>query len=312
MSNMHFVNLDSSETAFFARELEHIKARSYDKLFPEYLGLSLFNVATDQGEGANWITYRSYEETGRAKIIANYADDLPRADIRGKEKITPVRSIGICYGFSRQDIRASIREGKGLDARLASAARRGNDQLVDDIIFYGKEEYGLDGLLNNPAIPQASVPADGTGGSTLWSSKTPDQVLRDLNLIVNDIVTNSNGVEIPNTLLLPLSQYTYIASTPRSAVSDTTILDLFVLSNPYIATKADVIPVPKLAGAGENGGDVMIAYRKDPDKIETQIPMPFMQYAPQERNLYIEILCESRIGSVIPYYPRSVNIGEGI
>ena len=30
----HFVNLDANENAFFARELEHIKAKTYDVDFP--------------------------------------------------------------------------------------------------------------------------------------------------------------------------------------------------------------------------------------------------------------------------------------
>ena len=52
---------------------------------------------------------------------------------------------------------------------------------------------------------------------------------------------------MPNTVLLPVAQYTLIASTPRSTASDTTILEYFIQNNPFITT---VDWVPELAGAG--------------------------------------------------------------
>ena len=42
-------NLDANETAFFERELEHIKARSYDVIYPEFMALDLIPIETDAG-----------------------------------------------------------------------------------------------------------------------------------------------------------------------------------------------------------------------------------------------------------------------
>src|SRR3546814_5621101 len=61
--------------------------RSYDIKFAPMKALSLMPVSSDAGEGAEAITYRSFEETGMARIISSYADDLPRADVRGMEFI---------------------------------------------------------------------------------------------------------------------------------------------------------------------------------------------------------------------------------
>lgn len=309
MEKIHSLNLDASETAFFARELESVKARTYDIKFAPMKGISSFPVSSDAGEGADAITYRSYEETGMARIISSYADDLPRADVRGQEFISPVRSIGCSYGYSHQEIRAAAHANKPLTTMQASAARRANDQKVNQLIWFGDDNYGLKGILNNANIPSASVPNDGVGPSTLWTTKTPDQILRDLNLITNGIVDLTKGVEFPNTVLLPIEQYTLIASTPRSSTSDTTILQYFLQNNPYI----DMVDwIPELKGAGPMGVDIFLAYDRNPEKIETQIPMPFRQYPPQERNLNFEIPCESRFGGVLVYYPLSLSIGEGI
>lgn len=309
MEKVHSLNLDASETAFFARELESVKARTYDIKFAPMKALSLMPVSSDAGDGAESITYRSFEETGMARVISSYADDLPRADVRGKEFISPVRSLGCSYGYSHQEIRAANFANRPLTTMQASAARRANDQKVNELAWFGDTDYGLLGLLDNPNIPATTVPNDGTGPSTLWTTKTPDQILRDLNLITNSIIDLTKGVETPNTVIMPIEQYTLIASTPRSSTSDTTILAYFLLNNPYI----DVVDwVPELKGAGTGGVDLFIAYDRNPDKLEIQLPMPFRQYPPQERNLNFEIPCESRYGGVLIYYPLSLAFGEGI
>lgn len=300
---------DAGETFFFARELEYIKSKSYDIEFPEMKAFKHLPISTEAGEGAVVITYAQFEELGIAKVIESYANDLPRADIRGKEYSTPVKSIGCSYGYTVQEVRSAIYVGRSLTQRQANAARRANDQLVNKYAWYGNDVYRILGIFNNTNIPATPVPADGTGGTTEWVNKTPDQILRDLNQITNSILDVTNGVEMPNTVLLPVAQYTLIASTPRSSVSDTTILEYFIQNNPFITT---VDWVPELKGAGPGGVDVFLAYDKNPDKLTMEIPMPFTQYPPQERGLEFVVPCESRYGGVIIYYPLSLSIGEGI
>ena len=68
---------------FFAKQLAHIKTKAYDKEFPELSGLKLFPQTSDTDEGASYTEYYSYEPVGFAAIIANYASDLPRVDVKG-------------------------------------------------------------------------------------------------------------------------------------------------------------------------------------------------------------------------------------
>jgi len=303
------LNFDAGETAYFARELEAVKSASYDIKFPELMAFSIFPISSDTPEGAQSITYNQYESTGKARIISNYADDLPTANIMGKQFISAVKSVGISYQYSQDDLRASLMTGKGLPQRIADAARLGNDQKVNDLAFFGDDDYNIFGLFNNPNIPSASVANDGVGPSTLWSTKTPDQIIRDMNDLVNGIRVLTKDVERANTLLLPISQYAFISSTPRSSTSDTTILDFFKRANEDIK---DVIAIEQCAGAGPLGVDVMVAYNRNPGKLTLEIPMPYKQYNPQERNLNLYIPCESKFGGLLTYYPLSMSIGEGI
>lgn len=52
-----FINLDANESIFFERELEHVKARSYDIKYPEFKATMLIPVSTEAGPGAETITY---------------------------------------------------------------------------------------------------------------------------------------------------------------------------------------------------------------------------------------------------------------
>ena len=142
---------DSAEDAsvFFARELDHVKAQSYDVEYPELTALHLFPQSSEADPGAETITYYTYDKTGLAKIIDNYSTDLPRADVTGKPSFAKIKSIGDSYGYSAQEMRASRLAGKSLDARKGESARYQIDALTNKIAWCGDEESGLMGVLSD-------------------------------------------------------------------------------------------------------------------------------------------------------------------
>lgn len=317
MSNkIQSINLDDATTIFFARELEYIKARSYDVEYPALKATQLIPVSSEADPGAEVITYQQYDKVGMAKIISNYADDLPASDVKGKEFTARVRPIGSSFSYNIQEIRNAQMAGKPLEQRKANAARRSVEQKINKIAWFGEEEYGLQGFVDNPNVTRVKVADNDDSTSTKFEDKTPDEILKDMNDLANNIVDLTNGVEMPNTLLLPIKQYTHIASTARSKNSDTTILEYFLMNNPFIDT---VEWVNELKGAGVGidgviaaGEDVMIAYDRNPDKLTLEIPQDYEQFAPQERNLAFVVNAHARTAGVIIYYPLSVAIAEGI
>ena len=129
---------------FFAKQLAHIKTKAYDKEFPELSGLKLFPQTSDTDEGASYIEYYSYEPVGFAAIIANYASDLPRVDVKGTPHRAEIVNIGDSYGYNVQELRACRRNAvlgimKSLDAVRAEAARRVYDVKVNHLIWNGDE-----------------------------------------------------------------------------------------------------------------------------------------------------------------------------
>ncbi len=303
---------DADGAVFFARQLEHIKSKSFDVLYAELQARSLFPVSNEGGIGVTTITYRTYDMVGAAKIINAYANDLPRADVAGKETTIPVRSVGTSYGYSLDEIQASQLTGVGLDQRRSNASRRAVEQVVNDVAFVGDAASGLPGLFDNPNIPTGAVVDPGAG--TEWVNKTPDQILFDVNDLFADIFETTKMVERPNTLLLPPNQWSFIASTPRSANSDTTILQYIVQNSPYIASESDIIPVNECAAANNVllSTDAMVAYDRDPDKLQLEIPVE-LEYLPvQMEGLEFIIPGRNRLGGLNIFYPLSLAIGTGI
>lgn len=304
--------MDADGAVFFQRQLEHIKARSYDVKYAELKARMMFPVSNEGGPGVTSITYRTYDQSGAAKIINAYADDLPRADVAGKETTIPVRSVGISYGYNLDEIQASQLTGMPLDQRRANAARRANEQTVNDVAFFGDAESDLPGLFSNPNIPTGAVVDPGAG--TEWVNKSPDQILFDVNDGFADIFETTNMVEQGNTLAIPPNQWSYIMSTPRSSNSDTTIAQYLVQNSPYLNSLEDIVPLNECAAANNPllSEDAMVIYDRNPDKLQLEIPVELEMLPIQQKNLEFVVPGRSRLAGLNIYYPLSLSISTGI
>ena len=299
---------DANESMFFARQLEAIKAQTYDVKRANLNALQLMPVSTDVPEGATTITYRQYDTVGMAKVIANYANDLPRADVTGKEFTSNIRSIGNAFGYNTQEIRSAIFAGVNLPARKAMAATRAHQEKINALAFTGDADHGLPGLISNTNVPEVTLLADGTGSAKTFASKTADKIVRDVNALVNKIISQSKGVHRATEVWMPVEQYALIATTQNSTASDTTILQFLQQVHPGVTFRQ----VVELDGAGASGADRMYAIENSRDNWAIEIPMMMKMYSPQQKGLEFEVPVESRFGGVIIEYPLSMCFADGI
>lgn len=302
-------NEDANETVFFARQLEHVKAQSYDKKYPAYKAQQFIPVNTGVDEGAKSITYESYDGNGQSKFIADYADDLPNVEVSGTEFTTPVRQHGNEYQFSNQELRASRMAGKNLPTRKADRSRQAYEQIVDDTAWLadGSTQWrGLTGILYNPSVNIDPAP-NGT-----WASATPDQIIADVNFAINNPLDVTNGVEMVDTCLLSVERYTVLSST-RLTDTGETILSFLQKVHPGVTfdhvAKFKDITTPS---TGTGTTNIILTFKSDPSNLTLEIPMPYTQHPAQPRNLAQVVPTEGSTGGVIIYYPLSVQIVEGI
>ena len=298
-----------------ARELDYIKAQSYDVEYPELTALSLFPISNEVNPGAETVTYYSYDKTGVAKIINNYATDLPRADVKGKPSTGYVKSVGASYGYSVQDMRASRMASKSLDVRKAEAARYAVDFELNRIAWAGDKENGLIGVLSpENDIPLYAVP-NGASGKTSWESKTADEILADLNGMQKQVSRTTKNVERPDTLALPADVYIDI-STRQIPNTGYTVKKFLLENAPYLK---DIVSAAELQADAEDtnpyaaqGKNVALLFKKDARKMSIEHPLPFYQHPLQTKGLEIVVPCEARTAGAIIYYPLSALIAVGV
>jgi len=300
--------LDANESAFFKRQLEYIKTRTYDTKFKQLKAYQLIPISTEAPAGADTITFQKYTNVGFAKIIADYSQDLPRADVYGEEETIKVRTIGSSYGYNVKEIRRAQMAGTNLNDRRANSARRAVDSKINAIAFSGDSNYNISGLISYPGITEYTLPADGTGSSKLWSTKTPDQIVRDLSNLTMTPVDLTNGVEAPDTLILPIAKYNYIANTRMTDGDSKTILRFFLDNNPYIKK---VEWVTELKGAGVGATDRMMVYPNDPNTLTLEIPLMFEQLPEQWKGLEAVVPCEAETAGILVYYPLAIAYADG-
>lgn len=302
------LHLDADEKqVFFGRQLEHVKATAYEVKYKNLYATELIPVSNEAPSGADTITFRKYGKAGIAKVVSDYANDFPRADVYGVEETVKVRSLGSSYGYSIKEIRRSQMTGANLDTRRATAARRAIDELLEKIAFSGQPENNIQGLLNYPGISEYTLQADGTGNSKLWSKKTPDQILRDVNGLLSYVNEVTNGRERPDTLLLPIAQYNAIAGTRIG--NESTVLK-FILAN--IEQLTTIRPLGELKGYGAGGADRMFVYVRDPENVTLEIPQPFEQIGADKKGMEYEVPCHMETAGVICYYPLSMAYADGL
>ena len=303
------MRLDSNESVFFNRELAYVKARSYDAKYAELKGLSLIPISTEAGAGINEIIFHQYRGVGFAKVIADYAKDFPRVDIYGEEKAVKVKGIGDSYGYSIKEIRASQRTGKNLDQRRAITARRAHDEMMNRMALKSNTADGTFGLLDFPGITEVTLQADGTNSSKTWASKTPDQIVRDINDLVSAVMEPTSAREVPDTLLLPIAQYNDIATRRIGEAGEKTLMRYILDNSPYIK-RIDWLSELKNFGAG--GTNRALVGRFDEEHLTLEIPQPFEQFEAQQEGMEFTIPCHSECAGTIIYYPLAFAYADGI
>jgi hypothetical protein len=297
---------DSQVGLFLARELEAILTRVFEVEYADIKYSQLLPISSEVGPGQDSFTYRVFDKQGSMKIIGDRASDLPRADVLRKEVTHPVRSIGGSFGYTIQETRAAaLVPGMNLEQRRANAVRRAYEEKMQQIAYFGEPAANIKGFFNNSQVDKI-VPDKwfDTGGVTT------DEILELLNELPTRIVQNSNMKEQPDTLLMPYNVYRIISTRPRSATSDTTLLEFFLRTNPYITSIEPINEIEASKSGGFLSKDRMIAYNRTPDKLQFHIPQPLEFFPPERRGLEYTVAAHARVGGMALYYPKSVMVLE--
>jgi hypothetical protein len=286
---------------FLERQLEHIRPQVFEVAYADIKYPTILPVTSEAGNAAQTFTYRIMDSTGEFKLIADAADDLPRADISQVEKSINIRSFGGSFGYTVQELRAAQMANISLEQRRATAVRRAYEEKVESVAMFGESTVNLAGFFNNSTVDIIASDRWFTGST---ASGTAQDMLELLNYGVSAIINASNMKEQPDTILMAYEDYNKVSTTRNSDSSDVTVLEYFLRTNPYIR---NVEPINQL----DKDNSVltvnrMVVYKRDPEKVQLHIPQPLELFPPQQRGLEFIVPAHARVGGVALYYPKSV------
>ena len=159
---------------------------------------------------------------------------------------------------------------------------------------------------------ETTAAATGTSSGTKWSTKTPDQILNDVNTALLTVWA-ANGYDlsaIPNHILLPYEQYNYIMTTKVTELATETIMD-YLMKNNVAAKNGGSLFIGATAwckGAGADSSDRMVVYVNHERfvKEDELVPLARIMSQPNVENVCYDTAYMANISEVQIFYPTAI------
>lgn len=280
------INLNDAQQAafnFVVGQAYTINTQVYQNKFPD---LDFGRLVFVDSSAPEWtpgiITFMS-STVGAARWYTSGAKDIAKADATMDNGTVNVHMAAVGYGYDLEELGQAQLLGMDLGNGKALAARRAYTEFMWNVALTGDTAKNLKGLANQSGVTAGTAPADGTGSVTTWfdpagnMTKTPAQIVRDLNGVLTGVFTSSVTVEMADTVLLPYSTISYLGATPMSSTNSETILSFILRTNIFTQMTGQQLTIRGVLGldtAGSGSTRRMVAYANREDVVKLHLPMP--------------------------------------
>jgi len=280
---------DAGESYFLERQLKYVFTERLKEDRAPAKAMLFLPVNTEVPSGAKTHVYQILRTVGEARVITDYADDLPPVDVVQSEVVGKLISIGHSFGWSIDDLRAAAFAGQPLQTDKMNAAADEVEHTIDRVSSIGDVANNIVGFLNNPNVPVITLP---TGS---WPTADPEQILDDLIHMEETIATAvfHRADLMPDTLILDDASWR-LCRKRLNEYSDQSILEVFLKTSATVKN-ADVWHRCNTVNAG---GPRIVMYRRDPSIVRLIIAQMFEMLPPQANNLYFKVPTHAKIGGV--------------
>lgn len=215
------------------------------------------------------------------------------------------------------DMQRSAITGRSLDQMYTDGIRLAYDKHMDQNVYIGMPRYNTTGLLNNPNVVATNLP-NGAAGTSQWATKTPDEILSDINTAITAgwEAAAYDLSAIPNHIVMPYAQYNALATTRIGALAEKTILTFLLENNVAVKNGTNlVIGASQWAtGAGAGGTDRMVVYRNEDRFIamEELVPLARTMTGPNIDALGYDSVYMANLSEVEVFYPQTIHYYDGV
>jgi hypothetical protein len=306
-----------STGVFFSNELMRISPTLIEPLadFPYARDVDLTPLDLgDESTAYDSVAYRAaggVNPVGKS-IISARTTVIGAANVDSDRLISPTFLWGELFQMSIIEIERAMKLGRPLSPQLLNALKMKWEIDSQGMVYLGDAALGVTGLVNSTAVTAATVAATGTGSSTLWSTKTPDQINDDINTLITAVWASSGYTRIPNRIGLPPQKLAYLNSV-RITNTGESLLAYVKRNNTSLMNGQDLsfAPIRELVGAGSGSTDRMIAYTKAVDVV--RYPRSELRALPlQYDGLFQKQIYVGRLGTIEIPRPQLLRYADGI
>jgi len=308
-----------STGAFLIGELERLDQKLHDPLvsvtWPRDIDLREDVTIADEVSSFTNSTFASaggITPTGKAWISKD-ANAITGVALDIGKTTHPLYLWGMEVKYTLPELESAQKIGRPIDVQKYDAMKLKHQMDIDEMVYIGDTTYGQTGLFNLSGVTPTNVVAGGTGGTT-WTTKTPDEILLDVNNLLTATWAATGWTIMPAELRLPPTQFSYLVSQKVSNAGNISILEFLrnnSMSNAANGRPLNIQPVKWLVGRGAGGKDRMVAYTRDPDRV--RYPLVPLQRTPLEyRSLYQITTYFGRLGCIESPYPETIGYADGI
>jgi len=218
------------------------------------------------------------------------------------------------------DMQRGNMTGRNLDSLLRDGLRMTYDKHMDENVYTGFSRYGTYGILNHPDVTVTAAAEVEAGGSktTAFKSKTPDQILDDINMAILTAWAASeyDRDAVPNHIIMPYEQYNYLATTRVSELAEKTIL-AFLLENNVAKQNGEDLFIGATTwckGAGTSGKDRMAVYCNKERflAMDELVPLTRAMTGPNTEHFCYDTAYAGNLSEVELFYDQTVIYVDGI
>lgn len=250
-------------------------------------------AGTPNSNGKNWISPRATAMAG--------------VDVDIDKKGFPLTLWGMELGWTIPELAAAAQVGRPIDTQKYDGMQLKWNMDTDEQVYIGDGGLGAKGLLNLSQVAP-------TNAAKAWSASTPDEIRASINQVLSNAWARSAYSKVPEDLLIPPEQYSFLASTIVSSAGNQsllTYLETNTIAFHQNGKPLNIRPVKWAIGRGAAGKDRMAAYTND--KKFVRFPMVPLQSVPiQYRGIYQLVTYFGKLGAVEPVYPETLNYMDGI
>jgi hypothetical protein len=310
-----------STLAYYVNQLENLDQRLYEPLVAVSWGrdVKLRSGITMSAESTSFIQSAfggvgTLQNTvGNMPWISSETNDIPGVSVNGKKLVKPLRLLARELSYTSVELERSQLTGQPIDVQKINALNVLYQMNTDQMVYIGSTDVGATGLVNDASVTVSTV-ANGASGSPLWINKTPDEIVADVNALLASTWLSAAYAVCPSKLLLPPTQFSYIASQKVSSAGNVSVLQYIKqnsISLEINGSPLDIQPVKWLAGAGGSSADRMVAYTNSEDRV--RFPMvPVRRETAYYHGIRFIAPYLWAFGELEVVYPETMGYADGI